>query len=379
MKKLKFDKALVIFFFLTFLFFAIPNRAYGRLLPASCGNPVPPPAYPPPGDPGFVPIPDPPFDIPPPGPPEDFPSPTPTGSVTPTPTPTKAPPACNVSCVRDSDCEGARDFCTSCIDNKCQRPPTPTPTKPPPACNVACERPGDCVGAKDGCTSCIDRKCQAPPTPTPTLPPFSQDMCKCDGIELSPKEFGAGSKLTVTAYAKVEGSDVSYAEVAKILFSSGKGVDPNIRRDVPYEVPVAVQIIENTPNKVRYKAIWSYKVPDKIDPKLTYRIWADPVCVRKGEAGKISSSSQGIEVIPQTSSSNQSQGTSFFGNIWNFFRGLFGGSSNPNNSSTTQTIQSEEEDVSTTAGEDTLQLRTIGFGEVVGTDSCRYIKIRAKR
>jgi tetratricopeptide (TPR) repeat protein len=275
-------------------------------------------------------------------PPSGSPTPTPTVTTSPTPTPTSAP--------------------------------TPTPTTIP-ACNVACERPGDCAGAKDGCTACIDKKCQVPPTPTPTLPPFSQDMCKCDGIELSPKEFGTGSKLTVTAYAKVEGENLLYAEVARILFTSGKGVDPNIKRDIPFEVPVDVNIVENTANKIRYKAVWDYTVPDYLDPKLTYRIWADPQCVRRGEAGKISSTSQGIEIIPETDT-NLAQNKNTFWSIWNFFKGLFAGSSSK--SSNTQTIQSENSSVASN-GKDSLQLETIGFGEIAGTDSCRYIKIKAKK
>lgn len=117
-------------------------------------------------------------------------------------------PACNVSCDRDRDCNGARNGCTKCLPSgsgggkTCQPPASPTPTRTPtpvgptatptpvpptatprptatptpipptptpkgPACGVTCTRDADCTASiyssANTCTACVSGVCKVPP------------------------------------------------------------------------------------------------------------------------------------------------------------------------------------------------------------------------
>ena len=80
-------------------------------------------------------------------------------------------PACNSPCQEGIDiasCQGAKDGCTVCQNNKCVKPNpinTPTPTPTVPACNMSCANPAACNGAQNGCTFCNPStdKCETPP------------------------------------------------------------------------------------------------------------------------------------------------------------------------------------------------------------------------
>lgn len=186
----------------------------------------------------------------------------------PPPTPTKIPSACNVSCVKDSDCQAdiysSSNLCTACVGGVC---------KVPPACNVTCASNFDCQGAKDGCTICgSNNKCQVPPTPTPTSTPtpipFNPDSCKCDGIQYT--DLVTGATATITSFAKVEGKDVSTARVESQTFRFFEG-DDIVAKLVSQTNPIPATIDSQEPNKVRYKSVWSFTLPD-LKPGLTYRI-----------------------------------------------------------------------------------------------------------
>lgn len=336
-------------------------------------------------------------------PPATTPTPTPT-AVPPTPTP--KPPACGTSCTTPADCVGARDSCTSCINTICQQEeptptptptppacgtpcnvpadcegalgcnaclpnaggtkvcspvatPTPTPTPVVPACGTSCTTPADCVGARDSCTSCVNNRCQVAPTPTPN--PFSQTMCHCDGITLNPTSFVAGQKLTVTSFAKVEGGDTSYATIPNILFTSEHYSDPSHGiRDIPYEVPIATTIVEDTAAKVRYKSIWSYTVPTNPDPNLTYKIRGVPQCVQK------TAGIQNTNRIADTEAVNAPLQKNAISQFFDFIVGIFV------KKPVTQTsrIQSNSEK--------SLQLDTLKIGGITGTDYCSYIEFKVK-
>lgn len=304
-----------------------------------------------------------------------------TGNPTPT---TPAQKVCNDTCAIDSECgSGLSCILTGDASKKACRLPsnptsatctptggpteTPTPTSSPSA--TPTPTPLDTPTPTPTVVLPTPTPTVVPPTPTPTLPPFADAMCKCDGISIEPSSFAAGSTIKVTSYAKVEGADTSYAKVDKMIFSSGKGIEPDMTRDLPYENPMPVTITETTASKIRYVSTWDYKVPATLDPKLTYRIWSDPKCVRKTAAAPTQQRfAFGNSNTAVLGTSTQNQG--FFAGIMSFFANLLGGSSS--------SIQSTPLQPTPTPKENPLKLGTFGFAHVVESDSCRYIKYRAQ-
>jgi len=201
-------------------------------------------------------------------------------------------------------------------------------------------------------------------TPTPTLPPFSENMCKCDGIGLAPQVFKAGDTLTVTSYAKVEGGDIVNAAVEKMLFSSGRGTDPNnITRDFPYVNPVDVSIESSTATRIRYKSTWQYKVSDPLEPNYTYKIWSSPQCVRK------------TSFAPTTTNvlaaNDTAKKPSFFDNLFAFIAQLFGVRPQTSQNNVTQVQNTSSNITPKPISLGTFKLSQI---KIVDTDSCSYIR-----
>lgn len=211
---------------------------------------------------------------------------------TPTPTPTPTPPpACNDSCNSDLDCSKAVDGCTSCLPNDAG---TGNVCRPPAACNVACTRDGQCAGAKDGCTACVGGVCKPPPACGTacttkadcagakdncseclegTCTNFSDNMCKCDGITAD--MVYPGNSFNFEAFGKVEGGDVKKAEIADITFRMTKDNQVVAKSD-----PITPTVVENSANKMRFKAAWSTP-PPPISANSTYRVFADVRCKPK--------------------------------------------------------------------------------------------------
>lgn len=201
---------------------------------------------------------------------------------------------------------------------------TPTPTRVPPACNTPCAGPRDCEGAKDGCTTCVDngttKTCQVAPTPTPTLPPFSRDMCKCDGASVSP--IVIGSPATFTAFGKVEGTPaIGIAQIKSMNVSVYKeGIGTFDLNRIIGPITVNATQVEKTATKARYKIVWPFVDTAKLEKNTTYRIAADvrAGCVRQ-QTALLETPQQVVLAATETTQPN------FFDVIRLYIGGLFSG------------------------------------------------------
>ena len=302
---------------------------------------------------------------------QDAPTSTPTPSATPTPskaptaTPTRAPsitPGGATATPRPPTATPRPPTATP-------RPPTATPTLPPGT--TATPVPPTATPTLTVTPSPTKTPTSTPSpsaTATPTPPPFSENMCKCDGFGPLPQVFTAGDTLDIIAYAKVEGGDIVNAAVEKMLFSSGRGTDPNnITRDFPYVNPVDVSIESSTATKIRYKSTWQYKVPNPIDPNYTYKIWYAPQCVRK------------TSFAPATTNVLAANDTvikpNWFDNLFAFIAKLFGVKPTPTQNNNIVPVQNTSSSVTPKP----IILNTLGFvsPEIVSTGTCPYIKFKS--
>lgn len=246
-------------------------------------------------------------------------------------------PVCGSACNTNAECPQS---CPVCAVNPsgqggqkvCQAVPTATPTTPP-VCGADCSNNPNICQNISNCNYCnpTSNKCEAQPTPTPTAtpqptatptltptptPPFSEDMCKCDGIENT--GLALGQKSTITAYGKVTGDDTKYAKIPNMTFFLYKGNDQNVTI-VDQSQPIATTIVTDQPTLTRYKADWDITLAANLDTSATYRIQAKLNCSRKAAAAFDSTNT----AVMGTSTSNPS----FFDRIYGFFAGLFGGGS----------------------------------------------------
>ena len=259
-------------------------------------------------------------------------------------------PACNTSCANDPTiCQQATDGCTTCnpTTQRCEaaptepptgpptEPPTGEPTQPPPgpACNTSCDNnPTICQQATDGCTRCdlTTKRCVPPPgvtvtptsvpsVPTPTTPPpdNGQGACKCDGMTVS--ALVAGQNATFTANAKVEGSNVGQSSVKSMSFffgESAKGSTKGSAIGSSGPLPATLNQSLSSPNKSVYTSQWTYKLPTNVAGK-SYRAWAQIECNKN-------SANAGNANTAVLAAEDENTQPSFFGQIENFFKGLFG-------------------------------------------------------
>lgn len=271
--------------------------------------------------------------------------PSPSPSPTPTPTP---PPACGISCERDGQCVGAKDNCTACIGGVC---------KPPPACGTSCTTRADCTGAtKDGCVECLEGSCTN----------FSDNMCKCDGITAD--IIYPSDSFKFEAFGKIDGANAKKAEIADITFRLTKD-----NQVVAKSNPITPTVVENSANKVRFKASWNTP-PPAISRGSTYRVFADVRCKPK----KIIASSEenftpnmqlnaenspkppvglkwALEIADKLFNSKQWLGRAVVGEVMAQL-----GSPTP----------------SPSGAQSNLQLQTLNFVKLMDTDNCRFVMFK---
>lgn len=245
-------------------------------------------------------------------------------------------PVCGSVCSTNAECPQSCPVCAANASGQggqkiCQAVPTATPTTAP-VCGADCsQNPNICQNISN-CNYCnpSSNKCEAQPTPTPTstpqptatptltptpTPPFSEDMCKCDGIETT--GLALGQKSTITAYGKVTGDDTKYAKIPNMTFFLYKGNDQNVTI-IDQSQAVTTTLITDQPTLARYKAMWDLTLAPNLDTNATYRIQAKLNCSRKS-AGLFYPYSN--NAVLGTSSKNPS----FLDRIYGFFAGLFGG------------------------------------------------------
>lgn len=233
--------------------------------------------------------------------PTPTPSKTPTPSNTPTPsrTPTSTPGA--TSTPTNTPPPGA----TSTPTRTPGPTSTPTNTPPPGATSTPTRTPGP--------TSTSTPAPSNTPVPTPT-PDFNEAMCKCDQMNVG--QIALGQPIQVEAFAKVEGSDVSKAEVQGMKFRIYEGNAGAGRvRELPEKGDQPVTVVDNSPTLVRYRAEWTANPQIKTGEE--YRIVATPLCVAKQAAA--------IRDAQTVVLAARDESVGFFGQIMNFFAGLFGG------------------------------------------------------
>lgn len=284
--------------------------------------------------------------------------PTPTLTPTPTTVPTNTPtpiPACNVPCVRDSYCAGARDGCTDCgTSNTCQRPPTPIPTSVPTTAPTSTPTPTNIP----------------PPTASPT-PAFNPAACKCDSIQYT--GLFSGQPVTITSFAKVLGSDITGHKVVnqKFFLTEGAG---DLSPILAQSGPILARIVENTTTKVRYQSDWSFVLP-QLKAGATYKIFSIINCQPKTTAFN-TQPAQSASVL-----ATETQNLSLLDRIFEFFNGLFGGGSStvPALTPTITPFTSADtttSDVLATTVRNQLQLEPIYPLEVY-QKTCSFIKFRS--
>ncbi len=129
-------------------------------------------------------------------------------------------------------------------------------------------------------------------------------------------QISLGQPIKVEAFAKVEGQDTSKAVVKGMKFRIYEGNASKGRVvELPEKGDQLVTVIDNTPSLVRYRAEWTANPTLKVNEE--YRIVATPDCQAK-TAAAIQKDNQRIVL------SARDENVGFFGQIINFFAGLFG-------------------------------------------------------
>lgn len=130
------------------------------------------------------------------------------------------------------------------------------------------------------------------PTTTPTpIPDFNNAMCKCDGIDVS--GLIQGQKAVVNTFGKVEGVDITKAQISSMTYNFGVASvkNPNLVKPLITPVQIPAVITENTSAKVRYKTSFEFVVPTPPANNPLYRVWTEIKCTKKTTAA-LSDSSQ---------------------------------------------------------------------------------------
>lgn len=255
------------------------------------------------------------------------------------------PPVCGSSCVRDDQCIGdaAKNGCTACVSGVCRTPP---------ACGTACTTKAECAGAKDGCSECLEGTCTN----------YSDNMCKCDGIEA---DLDYPNNFKFEAFGKVEGADRAKAEIADITFRMTKD-NQVIARSNPI-TPTATE----EGNKIRFKAAWQ-TAPPQISQNSTYRVFADVRCKPK----RITSADASNVVTPvaQTPEVEKAlpppKGLVLLTDLINK---LFGGNGEVKafNDKVLAQLSTPSPKADTN-----LQLKTLNFVKLMDTDNCRFVMFK---
>lgn len=194
----------------------------------------------------------------------------------PAPTPTPTPIlTCNKECTTAADCAQGIDDCKACLPDNTG---TKKVCRPVPACGTACTRNDQCAGARNNCTFCGPAgKCTA----------FSEDMCKCDGMDFAPAKGGTtffpGDDVSFIAYGKVEGSDINVANLQSMQLSMYQSTlkDPNKATRIAQSAAITPQIVQNDASKVRYKVTWNQKIPSTVPSGSLFRVQATIKCAPK--------------------------------------------------------------------------------------------------
>lgn len=120
------------------------------------------------------------------------------------------------------------------------------------------------------------------PTPTPT-PAFSEDMCKCDDITSTP--LFPGQSAQITAFSRVDKKDANIARVVDVTFTAGK-IDGQRLVNPSISNPIPAVLAEDRGTYVRYKATWTYNVPNfpANERQAAYQIIANTRCAAKTTA-----------------------------------------------------------------------------------------------
>lgn len=308
------------------------------------------------------------------------------GTCTPVSTPTPAPPtnACECkykeTCVADNgesgerECSGVKSDgacvfngdvcsadCSSCVSNKVSSP-APTPQESPSPTSEESPPPGESLPPKE--SSPPGRS--PTPTPSPTLPPvtFNPAQCQCDGIEST--LIFPGETTTVTAYAKVTGTDLKAAEVKDMTFYLAQDSTVIAKSD-----PLTVDIADQSATKIRYKRSWQFTLPDNVDKNAIYRVWSQQRCVKKKQV--LGLNAQAAEKTKVANKSFMDQIISFFGNI-------FGSSTNPPSVNVPKNpVATQNNSVATQSGKEKLQLQPLYPATVVkqtADQSCRFLMFK---
>lgn len=324
-------------------------------------------------------------------------SPTPGPSAPPaSPTPG---PACNTPCTGPRDCEGAKDGCTTCVENgttrTCQVAPTPTPRPtatpttglgtptPPPATTTPTPTTGigtptptqaQATPTPTSAPTATLTPTRIPGTPTPTPPVFSRDMCKCDGASITP--IVIGSPATFTAFGKVEGIPaIGIAQIKSMNVSVYKeGIGTFDLNRIIGPITVNATQVEKTATKARYKIEWPFVDTAKLEKNTTYRIAADvrAGCVRQQTA--LIETPQQV-VLAATAEAPQ---PNFFDVVRLYISGLFGGLfGNPPSQAPQPAPQptSKPSPTKTQESDPNLQLKTI-YPATILRQSCDIVFFR---
>ena len=223
-------------------------------------------------------------------------------------------------------CSQGGTFCFDCVPNPTGSPsatPSLTPTQPPGVTQppVVTTPPTQPPGVTQ------PPIVTTPPTPTPDV----TAMCKCD--QMNVQQIVAGQPIQVEAFAKVEGQDTSKAEVQGMNFRIYEG-NPASGNNIPVieRATRPVSIVSNTQTLVRYRSDWT--VNPQIKNGVEYRIQAVPNCVQKTAALQ--------QQTQRAVLAERDENIGFFGQIKNFFAGIFGGGDEIENNN--EGLQIAEED-----------------------------------
>ena len=191
-------------------------------------------------------------------------------------------------------------------------------------------------------------------------------MCKCDGLTA---ELDYPNDFKFEAFGKVEGADKAKAEIADITFRLTKDGGTVIAKSNP----ITPQIVENTNEKIRFKAAWQ-TAPPPVSPNSTYRVFADVRCKPK----RIVSADAATSVTPVAQSPETEKALpppKGLVLLTDLINKAFGGNGEVK-AFTGKVLAQMSSPSPAPQADSNLQLRTLNFVKLMDTNNCNFVRFK---
>lgn len=190
-------------------------------------------------------------------------------------------------------------------------------------------------------------------------------MCKCDGIVA---ELNYPNNFKFEAFGMVKGADKAKAEIADITFRMTKDAGTVVAKSNP----ITPEIVENSNEKIRFKAAWQ-TAPPPVSPNSTYRVFAEVRCKPKRiVSADASKTAAPIAVAPEAKTLPPPKGLVLLTDLINK---IFGG--NGEVKAFNDKVLAQMSTPTPAPKADTnLQLKTLNFVKLMDTNNCNFVRFK---